>query len=85
MSKTSEVCSQNGLALDELTDPHRLSIRGTDQQGVERAVNMIWDSIAIATKEELAGLDAADAAAVEAPRASFGERLLTKIIKHACG
>ncbi len=82
MSKTSEVCSQNGLALDELTDPHRLSIRGTDQQGVERAVNMIRDSIAIATKEELAGLDAA---AVEAPRASFGERLLTKIIKHACG
>ncbi|KAI4224332.1 MAG: hypothetical protein L6R36_004739 [Xanthoria steineri] len=85
MSKTSEVCSQNGLALDELTDPHRLSIRGIDQQGVERAVNMIRDSIAIATKEELRGLDAADAAAVGAPRASFGERLLTKIIKHACG
>lgn len=82
MSETSEVCRENGLTLDELTDPHRLSVRGIDQQGVERAANMIRDSIAIAKKEEMAGMDAA---AVEAPRAGFGERLLTKIIKHACG
>ena len=82
LNRTSEACRENGLTLDELTKPHRLSVRGIDQQGVELAVNMIRDAIAIARKEEMADLHAASG---ESSGAGFGERLLTKIIKHVCG
>lgn len=81
MSKTSEVCHENGLSLDELTDPRRLSVRGIDQQGVERAVDMIQHSIAMANKEEMADLEAAGAVA---PQARLAERLFTKIIRRVC-
>ncbi len=82
ISKASEKCQGNGLTSDELINPHRLSIRGLDQRGVELAVSMIRDSIAIAEKEEMMEMDAAVA---EAPRPGFGERLFTKILRHACG
>ncbi|KAL8856270.1 MAG: hypothetical protein Q9178_007107 [Gyalolechia marmorata] len=82
ISKAFEICQGNGLTYDELVDPHRLSIRGIDQRGVELAVNMIRNSIAIAEKEEMMEMDATVA---EAPRPGFGERIFTKILRHACG
>ncbi|KAL8997297.1 MAG: hypothetical protein Q9169_003389 [Polycauliona sp. 2 TL-2023] len=81
MSRTLEVCHENGLSLDELINPRRLSIRGIDRKGVERAADLIRDSIAVAKKQEMADLEAA----AVAPQAGFGERLLAKIFKHICG
>ena len=82
LSKSSEACRDNGLTLDELMNPRRLSVRGIDQHRVELAVNMIRDSLAIARKEEMADQHAASE---ESSQINLGERLIRKIIKHACG
>ncbi|KAL8890660.1 MAG: hypothetical protein Q9215_002241 [Flavoplaca cf. flavocitrina] len=80
--KSSEACRDNGLTLDELMNPRRLSVRGIDQHGIELAVNMIRDSLAIARKEERADQHAASE---ESSQTHLGESLIRKIIKHACG